>query len=125
MESIKILSDGVNLTALHAHIVASGRLIDASITLGTPTQGSDDLHLTPEAASIIVSGASVLSAVVSSLLLFLANRKAGTITIVGSSGRKLEIPKDMPLNEIETYIEVAHRLDSIRHIVVATSSHDT
>jgi len=72
-------------------------------------------------ATIIVSGTSVLSALITALFAYLSTRKSGTIVITGSSGRKIEIPKGTSKEDIEYYIQQARKLDAEQIILAGVS----
>jgi hypothetical protein len=60
---------------------------------------------------LVVAGISALSAVIGSLLSYLATSKSGEIVITGSSGRNITIPKDTPKEDIDFYINKAKEID--------------
>lgn len=60
---------------------------------------------------IIVAGIGALSAIVGSLLGYLAKRKTGEIIITGSNGRSIKVPKDTKKDDIDYYIQKAKEID--------------
>ena len=60
---------------------------------------------------IIVAGIGALSAIIGSLLGYLAKRKNGQIVITGSKGRSIQVPKDTPKEDIDYYIKKAKEID--------------
>lgn len=72
-------------------------------------------------ATIIVSGTTILSTLITALFGFLATRRNGTIVITGSNGRKIEIPKGTSKEDIEYYVQQAQKLDSERIILTQGS----
>lgn len=114
MEKLKLISEGYDLNEIAKELdELSTQNIDIK---NDPERASFD-GLSLEPASLIISGASVLSALITALLAYLANRRSGTIIITGSSGRKIEIPKDTPKDDIERYVELAKELDADRVII--------
>ena len=90
-------------------------LPEKDIKIKHKTVSFDDFSL--ESPTLIVSGASLLSALISALLAYLAKRNNGNITILGSSGRKIEIPRNTPKEKIEYYVKLAKELDVDQIIV--------
>ena len=99
------------------HLVNCG--LEAEL-LTTPV-APDDFRLTPEVATIAVAGIGVLSSLLTALSVFLSARRSGTIVLVGKSGRRIEVPRGTPENQLERYIALAKGLDEVREVVVVDS----
>jgi hypothetical protein len=110
METVRVFAEGYDLSEITTALEPELSANDINIRVQESSVKFDGLSLEP--ASIIVSGASVLSALVTALLAYLANRRSGTIVITGASGRKIEVPKDTPNEAVEKYIELAKQIDA-------------
>jgi sugar phosphate isomerase/epimerase len=109
METFNVFFEGKELDKVSKELKELLRGEDIDVQIKPEKIGFDGFSLEP--ASLIVSGASVLSALITALLAYLANRRAGNIIISGSTGRKIEIPKDASEEEIEYYVRLARELD--------------
>jgi len=116
MESIIITVKGFNLDDVASELSKLSKGKDFDLQVKPSSIGYSGLSLDP--AMIIASGASVLSALITSLLAYLATRNTGIITITGTDGWKVEIPKGTSQKDIEHYIELARKHD-IEQIIVA------
>lgn len=113
MESIKVVVEGHVLDEVATALKGLLHEQDIDVQIKPASARFDGLALEP--TSLIVVGASVLSALITALLAYLANRQSGTITIKGTSGWLIKIPKDTPKEEIEGYIRFAREdIDHIR-----------
>jgi cell division septal protein FtsQ len=115
METIKVIFKEGVIEEVSADLKRLLNKHDVSVQVKPETVGFDGFSLDP--ASLIVSGASVLSTLISALLAYLANKKSGSITVSGSSGREINIPKDTPIEKIKEYIKLAKELDSDQILV--------
>jgi hypothetical protein len=70
-----------------------------------------------EPVTLIATGASILTALISGLWTFLGQKNAGKIIIVGKSGRRLEIPSDTPREQLLELIKLAKELD-VENIII-------
>src|SRR6266481_3040273 len=64
-----------------------------------------------EPATLVVSGAGVLSALINALLTYMKEKTSGTITIEGRTGRKIVIPRGTKPEDVERYVKMAQQLD--------------
>lgn len=119
METIKLTVDGYNFDEVASELK---KLVETErINIQAKPSSVDFGGLALDPATIIVSGASVLSALITALFAYLATRRNGMIIISGSNGRKIEIPKGTSKEDIEYYIEQARKLDA-EQIVLARIS---
>jgi hypothetical protein len=116
MESIKITVKGFDFGEVASELLKLSKDENIDIQVKPSSIGYGGLSLDP--AMIIASGASVLSALITSLLAYLATRNTGAITITGVDGWKVEIPKGTPQKDIENYIELA-RKRGVEQIIIA------
>jgi hypothetical protein len=107
METVKIKVEGFNFDEVTSELVKLATDESIDIQVKPSSIGYSGLALDP--AMIIASGASVLSALITSLLAYLATRNTGAITITGVDGWKVEIPKGTPQKDIEHYVELARK----------------
>lgn len=70
-----------------------------------------------EPVTLIATGASILSAIISGLWTYLGQKNAGKIIIVGKNGRRLEIPSETPKEQVQELIKLAKDLD-VENIIV-------
>lgn len=112
MIKVKVISEIHSLNEIK-NVVESTHVIEN----WQPVQQTDSFSLAPDAAYIIVSSLNALLVIINSILVYLAKKKSGTITIIGSSGRKIIIPKDAN-GEIDKYIEHAKELDDTKCIKI-------
>ncbi len=118
METIKLVTEGCDIKTMKAELEEISASQGVSLHYEVIPIRTDSFHLSTEAASIVISGISSLAILFNALLIYLGNKKAGNIVIVGSNGRRLEIPKDTPMEKIDKYVEIAEHLDGIKHIKV-------
>ena len=118
MEKIRVVTTGYDFNDVAQELGKALQEIGLEMEVVSSPIRSDEFSLSPEIATIIVSGMSVLSALINALLVFISTRKAGTIVIVGASGRKIEIPRDTPKEKIDDYLDLAMKIDTIQHIEV-------
>jgi hypothetical protein len=116
METIKIRVEGFDFDEVANELMKLSKEESVDIQVKTSSIGFRGLALDP--ATIIVSGASVLSALITSLITYLATRNTGVVTITGVDGWKVEIPKGTPQKDIEHYIELA-RMRGAEQIIIA------
>lgn len=110
METIKITIQGFEFDEVATELknLADSDTVEVKVKPSSIDFGG--LALDP--ATIIVSGAGVLSSLITALFTYMATKRNGSIIITGSRGRKIEIPKNTPKEEIEFYIEQAQKLDA-------------
>ncbi len=118
MEKIKVTSVGYDLSEIAQELEIEFPEYNLKIEIINKPVRNDIFSMSPEIASIIVSGLSVFSLLINALLVYISSRKSGTIVIVGSSGRKIEIPKDTPKEKVNEFIALAQKIDSIDHLEV-------
>jgi hypothetical protein len=116
METIKITVEGFDFDEVANELKILTEVQGMDIKVKPSSVDFGGLALDP--ATIMVSGASVLSALITALFAYLSTRKSGAIVITGSNGRKIEIPKDTSREDIEYYIQQARKLD-VEQIVLA------
>jgi len=116
METVRIKVEGFNFDEVTSELVKLSTDEGIDIQVKPSSIGYGGLALDP--AMIIASGASVLSALITSLLAYLATRNTGAITITGVDGWKVEIPKGTPQKDIEHYVELA-RKHGVEQILIA------
>ena len=116
METVKIRVEGFDFGEIANELVKVSKGEDIDIQVNPSSVEFGGLALDP--ATIIVSGASVLSALVTSLLTYLGTKNTGTITITGVDGWKVEIPKSTPQKDIEHYVELACKR-GVEQIIIA------
>lgn len=119
METLKISVEGFDFDEVASELKRLAETQDMNVQVKPASVDFGGLALDP--ATIIVSGASVLSALITALFAYLATRRNGTIVIIGSNGRKIEIPKGTSKDDIGYYIEQARKLDA-EQIVLARVS---
>lgn len=119
METVKISVEGFDFDEVANELQKLSKAPNIDVRVKPSSVDFGGLALDP--ATIIVSGASVLSALITALFAYLSTRKSGAIIITGSNGRKLEIPKGTSKEEIEYYIQQARNLDA-EQIILATVS---
>lgn len=107
MESIQIIVKGFDFDEIASELVKLSKGEGVDIQVKPSSIGYGGLSLDP--AMVIASGASVLSALITSLLAYLTTRNTGVITITGVDGWKIEIPKGTPQKDIEHYVELARK----------------
>ncbi len=115
METIQITVEGFDFDEVANELKKLAETQDVDIHIKPSSVGFGGLALDP--ATIIVSGASVLSTLITALFAYLATRKNGTIVITGSTGRKIEIPKGTSKEDIGYYIQQAQKLDADRIVL--------
>jgi len=116
METIKIRVEGFDFEQVASELAKLSEDENVDIQVKPSSIGFNGLALDP--ATIIVSGAGVLSALITSLLAYLATRNTGVVAITGVDGWKVEIPKGTPQKDIEHYVELA-RKRGVEQIVIA------
>ena len=119
METLKISVEGFDFDEVASELKRLTETQDINVQVKPASVNFGGLALDP--ATIIVSGASVLSALITALFAYLAIRRQGTIVITGSNGRKIEIPKGTSKDDIGNYIEQARKLYA-EQIVIARVS---
>lgn len=107
METVKIRVEGFDFDEVASEIMKFSNDENIDIQVKPSSIGFGGLALDP--ATIIASGASILSALITSLLAYLATRNTGSITITGADGWKVEIPKGTAQKDIEHYVELARK----------------
>ncbi|MCW3128667.1 MAG: hypothetical protein N2V75_00955 [Methanophagales archaeon] len=115
MEKFKVVVEGIALEEIASNLRRLLRNHAIDVQVKPSAVGFDGLSLEP--ASIIVAGASVLSALITGLFTCLATRKSGTIILVVKGGRMIEIPKNTLREDIEYYVRLAKELD-IDHVLI-------
>jgi len=120
MDSYRVVFEGFESAGVSEEIRSKLSAKGLRAVIQSDSEAPEGFKLSPEVASIIVSGIGALPVVLSSLLLFASNRKTGRIVIVGQTGRKIEIPKDTPPQLLPEYIEAAKQLDEVRQITVSS-----
>ena len=102
MERIKLAVEGFDFDEVATELKEVVATEGINIEIKPSSVDFGGLALDP--ATIIVSGASVLSALITAIFTYVSTRKSGTIVIAGSNGRKIEIPKGTSKEDIEYYI---------------------
>lgn len=116
METVKIRVEGFDFDEVASELMKLSKDEGVDIQVKSASVGFGGLALDP--ATIIASGASVLSALITSLLAYLATRNTGAVTITGVNGWKVEIPKGTSQKDIEHYVELA-RKRGVEQIIIA------
>ena len=109
METVRINAGDREFSELLTYLETELPDYDVSVATGQTTQPRGSFPL--EAATIIVSGAAVLSALISSLLTYLGKKHSGMIKITGKSGRTIEIPNDTPPEKVQKILQFAREID--------------
>lgn len=104
MRTIEIRVDGFDFEDLTTHLMQLSKDEGVSMKVKRPSVGPSGLRL--DTAKIIASGANVLTTVIASLLLYLGTVSKGEILIEGD-GWRVEVPRNMPQQDIERNIELA------------------
>ena len=118
METVKIRVEGFDFDDVASELMKLSKDEGVDIQVKPSSVGFGGLALDP--AMIIASGASVLSALITSLLAYLATRNTGAVTITGVDGWKVEIPKSTPQKDIEHYVELARKRGAEQIIIART-----
>ena len=116
MEEIKIRVDGFDFDEVTNELIKLS--IDESIDFQVKQSSIGYGGFALDPATIIASGASILSALITSLLAYLATRNTGSSSITGVDGWKVEIPKGTAQKDIEYYVELA-RKRGVEQIIIA------
>jgi hypothetical protein len=119
MDSIRILTEGVDHTELAAYLKSVFAEDGNQIEVSASPKPSDDFYFTPEAASIIVAGIGFAATLINTLVLFLASKRSGNIVISLESGKRIEIPRNISKEELEKTKKLIEEMElsSIRHII--------
>jgi hypothetical protein len=105
MKAIEIRVHGFDFEDVASHLMRLSKDEGVSIQVKRPSVGNG---LALDTATIIASGASVLSAVITSLFLYLGTVDKGEIVIEGK-GWKVQFPSSTPQKDIEYYIDCSSR----------------
>jgi hypothetical protein len=88
--------------------------------LAAELESAPDVHLelklfrsaeTAVLVAIVGSIGTGLGALITGILKVAADRHTGKIVLQGRSGRKVEFPADIPINQVNAYIQLAKELD--------------
>lgn len=111
MKEISIESATMPATELR-ELLESVVSSDSKIDFQEREQGGSDRALDPTVlvAIVEVSGA-MLSALIGGALMAARKRQENKITLRGSTGRSIEVPADMPADQLDVYIQKAKELD--------------
>lgn len=111
METVNLLTRTYPISELKEHLQRALATYDLRIEEKTSkVVGYDGFSVEP--ATLVVSGAGVLSALITALLTYMQARATGTITIEGRTGRKVVVPRGTSPEDIERYVKLARELDA-------------
>lgn len=119
METIKIFVEGFDFDEFSHELKRLTETTDVDIQVKPSSVDFGGLALDP--ATIIVSGTSILSTLITALFAYLATKRSGTVVITSSNGRKIEIPKGTSKEDIEYYVQQVRKLDAERIVLTQGS----
>ena|ERR1039457_2217006 len=86
-------------------------------SIDDPRDASHERRLVFSPETIVVAGVNTLALLINSILVFLVNRKSGSVRIVASSGQVLEFPYNTPPETIQAYMEIGQKMEAERLVV--------
>jgi hypothetical protein len=104
VKAIEIRVDGFDFEDVASHLMRLSKDEGVTIQFKRSSVGPSGLAL--NTAAIIASGVSALSAVITSLFVYLGTVGTGEIIIKGE-GWRVEVPRNTSQKDIEHYVELA------------------